>query len=156
MTTVHLPLVIGTRHYIDLQTMRLSCEKFKTDEICKICKKENKKHCFKGGKQFELIPEPDLSEPENYQQEISMYPPNGDFCYFNITYTPTRDSEQQLQDQLYISKNCTKNCTKSCSELGNWSVTKPCHWHDDCRPRKKQDYFINYLKGIKYTTYYQD
>ena len=113
MTTISVPVAIGTRHLQGKQTTMFSCENFKTDKMCKVCKNET---CFEGGKNFNLI-KPYSQHRDNFQQQISIYPPDDGNCYFNITYNHLQDSKPTLQERLYMNETAG---LQSCSELGNW------------------------------------
>ena len=143
--TIGFPVAIGTRHFQDKQTTMLACEQFKTDKICKVCKNET---CFEGGKKFDLI-KPYSQKKGNYQQLISIYPPDDGKCYFNITYNHLQDSKPTLQERLYINETAGM---QSCSELGNWSITKPCvvTGKGACNKYKKYYYYVNSIKGMTF------
>ena len=149
---IGLPLATSTGYFRDEQASKLSCENFNTTEMCKLCKKKigkrelPERYCYKDGKKFELIEPFDSSNQDNYQQGISIYPPNNSFCYIDITYSHFQDSTQEHQDRLYINKTAKY---KSCSKLGNWIITKFCDFHGSCRNNEKHDYMLHYERGMK-------
>ena len=149
--TISIPLVVGVRRHIDEQTTtNTTCEKFKTDEICKLCKKDGNQWCFKGGKKHEII-KPFSFDGSNYQQKISLNPPKSGRCYFNITHIGNGESNPQRPDRLFINKT---GSIQSCSELGNWSITKPCDVYGNCLYHNEKDYYINNIKGMKFFKYF--
>ena len=143
-------LVEGSRRHIDKQTTtNTNCEKFKTDEICKLCKKKDNKYCINRGKKHEMV-KPFSFAGSNYQQKISLKEPESGFCYFNITHIGNGESNPERQDRLFLNET---GSLQSCSELGNWSVTKECDLFGDCQDYNKQDYDINYIKGMASSQY---
>ena len=142
---IGFPLVTCSGHFRDEQASKKSCENFNTAEMCKVCKRKIGNKCHKGGKKFELIKSFDSSNKDNYQQEISLYPPKDGFCYFDITYSHFQGSRQENHDRLYINKTANM---KSCSKLGNWIITKPCDFHRFCRKNEQHEYLLHYEQGM--------